>query len=396
MAVLAALPLEASTLPGFRIETLASTTGFATSIAIDSRGTIYYTSSDGGLFRLDGTASTRVAMLPTKFEGNAGLLGMALLDDQHAAVHYTNTTLTREIVSRVDLTTGKETVLVSFINDITGPDRPVSPEHHGGNPTVGADGSIYVAIGDFGGGAIAEMPEWAAGKIWRIRPDGRPEQFARGVRNSYDLAWDAAHQRVVMADNGPVDGDEINVVYEGDNLGWPFSWGNGPALGGSIAPSFVWQTTIAPTGIVQLTDRHPLLRGYLFCAFTTSAIYLVPDIDARPLPAPLALIEKETRAVIDAAQAPNGDVYFATFDAIHRLIAPAQGDCNGDGRLDAIDVTALSAELRDGNPQARLAAAEGRYAGSFGCDVDANGTIDNADLIALVQRVKARRRSAGK
>ncbi|HEX8154440.1 MAG TPA: PQQ-dependent sugar dehydrogenase, partial [Thermoanaerobaculia bacterium] len=183
LAVLAALPLGASTLPGFRIETLAPSNGFVTSIAIDSRGTIYYTSSGGGLFRLDGSASTRVATLPTKFEGNAGLLGMALLDDRHAAVHYTNTTLTREIVSRVDLTTGRETVLVAFINDITGPERPVSPEHHGGNPSVGADGSIYVGIGDFGGGAIAELPEWPAGKIWRIRPDGQAEQFARGVRN---------------------------------------------------------------------------------------------------------------------------------------------------------------------------------------------------------------------
>jgi hypothetical protein len=320
---------------------------------------------------------------------------MALIDDRTAAVHYSNRELTREIVSRIDLTTGNEFALVSFVNDVTAPDRPVSAEHHGGNPTVGDDGSIFFAIGDFGGGTIASLPEWNAGKIWRILPGGGVEQFARGVRNSYDLAWDPAGQRIIMSDNGPVQGDEINIVRKGDDLGWPFSWGNHPALGNSVAPRYVFPTTVAPTGVVRLNSRNPMLRGYLFGSFSNGAISLVPNIDASPLPAPLPLIEGETRFVIDVTQAANGDVYFTSGDAIYRLIHPARGDCNGDGLVNGADVMALYDELREG-VHATVAAAEGAHRGSFGCDTDTNGTIDSRDLATLLQSVHLRRRAVGR
>jgi hypothetical protein len=199
-----------------------------------------------------------------------------------------------------------------------------------------------------------------------------------------------------MADNGPEQGDEINVVHPGDYLGWPFSWGNGPALGGSIAPRYVFPETTAPTGVLRLSDRNPVLRGYLFCSFWKSAIYLVPDIDATPFPAPLAIMENDRRFVIDAAQAPNGDVYFVTYDSIERLVHPSRGDCNGDGLVNAADVSALYAELRDGAAHPAVSAAEGAHRGSFGCDADGSGTIDGRDVTALLQVVHLRRRSAAR
>lgn len=393
VAMLFATNLSAATLPGFRTEMIGKTVGFATSIALDSQGTIYYTSKDGSIFRMARSESIPVARVPSyQGEGDAGLLGMALIDDRTAAVHYSNRELTREIISRIDLITGHELVLVSFINDLTGPDRPVSAEHHGGNPTVADDGSIFFAIGDFGGGTIASLPEWSAGKIWRILPGGGVEQFARGVRNSYDLAWDPAGQRIIMSENGPVQGDEINIVHKGDNLGWPFSWGNHPAVGNSVAPHYVFPETVAPTGVVRLNDRNPMLRGYLFGSFSNGAISLVPNIDAKPLPPPLPLIEGETRFVIDVAQAANGDVYFTSGEAIYRLVQPTRGDCNGDRLVNSNDVYALMEELREG-VHPTLAAAEGAHRGSFGCDTDGNGTIDSRDLATLLQTVHIRRRA---
>ena len=77
------------TLPGFSVELLGSTAGFADSIAIDSTGTIYYTTTKGGVFRFVAGASVLIAQVTTDAVGNSGLLGMSLRDDHTAVVHYT-------------------------------------------------------------------------------------------------------------------------------------------------------------------------------------------------------------------------------------------------------------------------------------------------------------------
>jgi hypothetical protein len=89
VSIFVAFPLFAATLPGFRVETLAQGEGFVSSVAIDSRGTIYFTTTDGWLQRVEGSGATKIASLPTHQGGNGGLLGMALLDDATAVVHYT-------------------------------------------------------------------------------------------------------------------------------------------------------------------------------------------------------------------------------------------------------------------------------------------------------------------
>jgi glucose/arabinose dehydrogenase len=381
----ASIPAAGAILPGYRVEKIASVNGFSTSVAVTSTGTIYYTSTSGDIFRLDGATSVKVATLPTLSQGDAGLLGMALINDTTAAVHYTNPELTREIISRVNLLTGAETVVAEFIADMTNPSRTVSAEHHGGNPTVAPDGSIFVAIGDFGGGAIAADPAWTAGKVWRIHPDGHTEMFARGLRNVYDLAWDEAGQRLILADNGPVRGDEINVIRKGDFGGWPWTWGDLEPVGGSVAPKYVFPATIAPTGVAKLNDAHPYLRGYLFAGFMTAGIYHVSNIDADPFVPPVALLTRETSLMIDVTQAPNGDVIFATIDSIYRLVPPRRGDCNGDGVLDARDGEALTRELQDAEVQPASAVHAGQHIASMGCDANADGLVNVADRTVIAR-----------
>lgn len=393
LSFLVAAHATAATLPGVRVETIAPAVGFTTSVVVDSSGVIYYTSTSGSIYRLDGSSSIQIASLPTRWQGDAGLLGMALLDDRTAAVHYTNVELTREIVSRVDLLTGVETKLAEFIADISSPSRPVSEEHHGGNVTVAPDGSIFFAIGDFGGGAVAADPLWPAGKVWRIHPDGSTEQFARGLRNAYDMAWDDEHQRLILGDNGPVRGDEINVVVKGDYLGWPYTFGNQEPVREAVPPRYVFKETVAPTGVAKLDQRNAYLRGYLMGGFVTSAIYWIPDIDVFPLPDPVALIEQEVDLVIDVTQAPNGDIIFSTFDSIHKLVMPAAGDCNGDGLRDARDAAAINDELKDGQTQSLQTLHLGEHRGSFGCDANGDQLVDRDDLDLIAQFAISRKRA---
>jgi glucose/arabinose dehydrogenase len=391
---LLAVSAESATLPGFRVELLGSTAGFASSLAVDSKGTIYYTTTSGSIFRLANGESSLVARVTTEATGDSGLLGMALIDDNTAAVHYTTINQTYDVISRVDLVTGLESVVHRFACDIDVPERGSSAEHHGGNPIVGSDGSIFVGIGDYGGGLIASLPEWNAGKVFRIAPDGVVTQFARGLRNPFDLIWDDANQRVIVPDNGPAKGDDINIVTLGANCGWPFSFAGNPPVPGIAVPAYVFENTVAPTGTIALNHANSQLRsGVLLGSFVTKAIYFFPDIDAKPLPDPIALIERETGSVIDVAQSSHGDIVFATGTSIDRLVVPLRGDCNGDGRINGEDVDALERELADA-PEPAYAAQGGTYAGSWGCDANGDGIIDAADRDELIRMVSPRRRAA--
>jgi aldose sugar dehydrogenase len=391
----------AATLPGFRVETLARAEGFVSSVVTDSRGTIYFTTTDGWIHRVDGSSATRVASLPTHAGGNGGLLGMALLDDDTAAVHYTTwnddsgdfAKVLDDVVSRVDLRDGAETVLHTFVCDITNREHGASSEHHGGNLTVAPDGSIFVGIGEYGAFIIAQKPQWNAGKIWRIDPDGNATQWARGMRNPYDLAWDPERGRVVVADNGADGGDEIHVVSQGDNCGWPYTYGNQPPVVGAVAPVYVFPRTVAPTGMQRLSEGNPMLRdGYLVGAFVTRALYFFPSDFAEAIP----IVEGFDEYVIDVTEGANGEIIFATatfgMSSIHRLQVPSGGDCNGDGFTDSRDVLPLTHELEDGDPHERVRAQEGEYLGSWGCDANVDGLIDGRDVEALRRIIGSGRR----
>src|SRR4029077_5778103 len=215
---MAASAAQASTLPGFHVQFLHSVQGFVTSLAVHPHGALYYSVKSGDVVRFGtgGMPDTVVAHVTTLADGNSGLIGLALRDDNTAIVHYTTPEITYDVVSSVDLTTGVESEIHRFVCDKDVPSRGVSSEHHGGNLTIAPDGSIFLAIGDYGEGWLAADPAWNGGKVWRILPDGSVVQFALGFRNPFDLAWDAATQRIILSDNGDVADDEIDVVAEGD------------------------------------------------------------------------------------------------------------------------------------------------------------------------------------
>jgi glucose/arabinose dehydrogenase len=395
-----AISLRAATLPGFRIETIATVPDVVSSVVTDSRGTIYCTTTSGSIYRIDNGVPSKLTSLNTHSGGNAGLLGMALVDDNTAAVHYTTWSgevVLDDVISLVDLASGTETVLHTFVCDIEVRERGASAEHHGGNPTIGPDGAIFAGIGEYNTFVLAQEPEWNGGKIFRIDRDGNATQFARGVRNPYDLAWDPEMNRLVFTDNGPDAGDEMHVISEGANAGWPNTVGNELQVNGSVPPVYVFPVTVAPTGLLRLTPSSNALlrRGYLSGSFVARSLFYFSDLTAHPVAAPYPIVEDYDEAVIDVTQAPNGEVYFSTVrfpstSHIQHLIVPKRGDCDGDGNVDWHDLVALNGELGDA-PEPMLRAQDGTFAGTWGCDVNADGTIDKLDLSTLTSLLTRRR-----
>src|SRR3954454_7623682 len=232
---LLAAAADASTLPGFHVQLVQGTPGFITALAFDSQGTLYYSTKNGDINRA-GVVPAVVAHVQTVGDGNSGLIGLALRDDRTAIVHYTTPRQTYDVVSAVDLVTGAETEIHRFATDRDFPERGASTEHHGGNLAIAPDGSIFLAIGDYGIGIIASELDWNGGKVWRIFPDRSVVQFAHGFRNPFDLAWDGAAQRIVLTDNGDAVDDEIDVVAAGDDAGWPYTAGKQPPGAGGGGP----------------------------------------------------------------------------------------------------------------------------------------------------------------
>ncbi|HYH08134.1 MAG TPA: PQQ-dependent sugar dehydrogenase [Thermoanaerobaculia bacterium] len=400
---------HADTLPGFRLEPLARAEGFVSSIVTDSQGTVYFTTTDGWIHRLEGTQTVRVSALPTRAGGNGGLLGMVLVDDNTAVVHYTTWTyetgelakVLDDVIARVDLRHGFSKPLQTFACDINNRNNGASSEHHGGNLALGPDGTVFVGIGEYGGHLIAQKPEWNGGKVWRVNATtGETQQWAIGVRNPYDVAWDPDLGRLIVSDNGEAGGDELHIVEQGDNCGWPWTYGTQPPLEGAVPPVFVWPQTVAPTGLLRLDGANPMLRrGYLSGAFVTRALYYFPSLATRPVPAPIAIAEELPEYVIDVAQAPTGEIYVATAGwtgtVIQRLHVPPRGDCNGDGAADWRDVYPMMLEIGDSTSAAHsmMSAQNGDYEGSWGCDANADGLIDASDLDALATIIGGRQRA---
>jgi aldose sugar dehydrogenase len=130
------------------------------------------------------------------------------------------------------------------------------PRHNGGAIEIGPDSNIYVPVGDIDGSFKVDFEGTktqnfengidADGRsgILRIKQDGEPVgegilgesvplrlYYAYGIRNSFGLDFDPITGSLWDTENGPHEGDEINLVYPGFNSGWHEIYGFSTSLG---------------------------------------------------------------------------------------------------------------------------------------------------------------------
>ena len=401
---------SADTVPGIHLMKVASTDGFVSSLAFDSRNRLWYSTTDGGIYRVDGSASVLLTRVDTANAGNAAMLGMAFRSDDSIVAHYVTPTINADVLAEVDASSGAVRELTRFPCMHW---HTCLPEHHGGNPVVAPDDSVYVGIGDWDLPFVyVQRPEWPAGKIHRVQRDGTATMYALGFRNPFDFIVDPAG-KLIVPDNGSNGQDEINIVSLGDNAGWPYGEGTKPAREGMLAPAYVFTPTVAPTGTTAVTRLGGYASGgMLLTAYATKTLYYIPNPYATPLPDPIPLIDTEGvfsfggRSVtpqhtpapvedplIDVVQSRDENVYVATPTAIYRVLLPEPGDANGDGAVTREDLDALDRELADGGSKPTINGQTGAFAGSWGADANADGTIDASDRAALLRRLSTRRRS---
>jgi glucose/arabinose dehydrogenase len=214
------------------------------------------------------------------------------------------------------------------------------------------DGKLFMTVGvPIRGRAGTAQPEDSqspgnhAGKVLRLNDDGsapadnpfvgqpayRPEIYALGIRNILGLAIHPDTGELWEHENGPMGGDEINIIRPGRNYGWPVvSYGrayNGDLTGdasgplttdhaapGMEAPFLFWVPSIAPSGLVFYTgDAFKAWKGNIFVGAMRGTLLQRIVLNAKGLPTVReSMLADLKQRIRDVRQGPDGLLYVLT------------------------------------------------------------------------------------
>jgi glucose/arabinose dehydrogenase len=244
--LLAALPA------GFREDLVASGLSYPTAMAIAPDGRIFVAQKGGGIRVIkDGQLlpkSSAFAFVDAETSYEYGLCGIALDPDfttnGYVYVNYiAKGSPSRNLIERFTASgdvalTGSRTTI--FELDNVNPPGPTGNYHIGGAMQFGADGHLYVSVGDNTTPANAQSLGSLHGKILRIGKDGSiPADnpffatatgnnraiWAYGMRNAFTFAVQPGSGRMLINDVGQNSFEEINLGRPGGNFGWPLAEG---------------------------------------------------------------------------------------------------------------------------------------------------------------------------
>jgi glucose/arabinose dehydrogenase len=243
---------SAATLPsGFVETTVASGIASPTAMAIAPDGRIFVCSQTGALRVIKNGVLLATPFLTLSVDsiGERGLLGVAF-DPHFNLNHFIYLYYTvpgTPAHNRVIRFTANGDVVLSGSGRVILELNPLSQatNHNGGALHFGADGKLYIAVGDNANGSNSQNLGNLFGKILRLNSDGtipsdnpfvqsptaRHEVWAFGLRNPFTFAFRGATSFMYINDVGQSTWEEINLGQAAANYGWPATEGptNDPA-----------------------------------------------------------------------------------------------------------------------------------------------------------------------
>jgi glucose/arabinose dehydrogenase len=186
--------------------------------------------------------------------------------------------------------------------------------HNGGLNLFGPDGMLYIGMGDGGSAGDpannGQRLEVLLGKLLRIDVDGgtpyrvppdnpfvsrsgaRPEIWAYGLRNPWRFAFDRSGGRLILADVGQNQWEEVNVITKGGNYGWRIMEGghcfnppSGCSMSGLQAPIVEYDHSLGCSITGGYVYRGTRIRGlagaYLFGDYCSGRLWALIESAGR-------------------------------------------------------------------------------------------------------------------
>jgi glucose/arabinose dehydrogenase len=235
--------VSSATVPsGFVDQAVVGGLSRPTAMAFAPDGRLFVTLQDGQLRVIKNGAllATPFLTVTTTGSGERGLLGIAFdpnfATNRFVYVYYTATTpAVHNRVSRFTANgdvalSGSEVVLLE-LNNLSS-----ATNHNGGAMHFGADGKLYIAVGENANRSNASTLNNLLGKMLRINADGTiPTDnpfysqatgvnraiWALGLRNPFTFSVQRGTGRIFINDVGENTWEEINDGIAGSNYGWP-------------------------------------------------------------------------------------------------------------------------------------------------------------------------------
>jgi glucose/arabinose dehydrogenase len=322
-AALLATSATAATLPPAP-EPWLSGLRFPVNMAWAADGTLFFAEKELGNVRMvaDGElAAESVAHVDVTVAFETGLLGIAIdprwPDEPWLYLYYSDPADGMNRLIRVRVEDGREVDRETLLDGLP----TAAAYHNGGEMVFGADGMLYLTVGDAHEGERAQDPEDIGGKILRLTPDGEVPAdnpiagtltFTLGHRNAFGLCVDPASGALWETENGePV--EELNRLVAGGNYGWPV--GQGSLDDDRYRDPVTTLDEAAPTG----------------CAVWGGAVYFGTysrgELLRWPLEGAARRVEVVARfgePVYDVSVAPDDRLYISTGDTIWRLDGPPE------------------------------------------------------------------------
>ena len=209
--------------------------------------------------------------------------------------------------------------------------------------------TLVLGIGDgFDFREQAQNPASHLGSFVRLTLDGEPMPspfegaapgiFSIGHRNPQAVLYDAVDGVLYANEHGPRGGDEINILIEGRNYGWPIVSQGTDYTGalvtpfdtydGMIEPLHAWTPSIAPAGMALYRgDMFPEWEGDLLVAALIAGDADTPsghvrrvDLEAGEVVGEEILFGELEARIRDVRVAPDGAIWLLTDEADGRLV----------------------------------------------------------------------------
>ncbi len=309
----------------------------------------------------DATSAPVVVSLEVRVASELGLLGLALHPNYASnGLLYLNynpkdgaeRTVIAEYHLPLDRLGKQQATLKRKLLEV---DQPYQ-NHDAGQLVFGPDGYLYIGLGDGGwrddphgngqnlstllGSMLRVDVKPSADAPYTIPADNpfvgrdgaRPEIWAYGLRNPWRYSF-APDGRLIVADVGQNDWEEVSIVTRGANMGWKVREGRhcfepkkDCATDGLIDPIYEYGHELGKSitgGYVVTGDRAPSLKGkYVFGDFTDGRIWAltVPPRDAAPASSASAKILGRYPYLISTfGRDADGNVYLADYAKGHVL-----------------------------------------------------------------------------